>query len=109
MRIPMRKLKKALFAAVALALMSSPAWTVVSQSTQGGSMRDPFVLELPDIGGASITAPEAVIPTPDIHTIRLLVKRPFSDSINYGKIHTFINGESAGTIQNTRSGRDGYI
>jgi hypothetical protein len=109
MRNSMRKLKKALFASVALALISSPAWTVLSQSTQSGSMRDPFVLELPDIGNVSITAPEAVIPTPEIHTIRLLVRRPFSDSINYGKIHTFINGESAGTIQNTRAGRDGYI
>jgi hypothetical protein len=105
----MRKLKKALLASVAFALLSSPAWIVSSDSTQGGSMRDPFVLELPDIGGTQITAPEAVIPTADIHVIRLLVRRPFSDSINYGKIHTFINGESAGTIQNTRSGRDGYI
>lgn len=75
----------------------------------GGDSREPFSLELPDIGIAPITAPEARIQTADVQTLRLRLKKPFSDSINYGSIHTYINGESAGTIQDKRSVADGYI
>jgi len=78
-------------------------------ATMEGSLREPFALELPDIGGGLITAPEAAIPTAGIHTLRLLIRRPFADSINYGKIFTRINGESAGTIQGANAGRDGII
>lgn len=111
-RDSMRKLNKIIFASYAsglLGLLLSPALFLSSASTESQSMREPFALELPDIGGPRITAPEAAIPTTEIHSIRLLVKKPFADSINYGKIYTSINGESAGTIQNINAGRDGYI
>lgn len=76
---------------------------------QTASLRDPFALVLPDIDDTPITAPEVGITTANLHTIRLLVRKPFADAINYGKIHTTINGESAGTIQSINAGRDGYI
>jgi len=71
--------------------------------------RKPFALELPEIGSGQITAPEASIPTAELKIIRLRVRQPYADAINYGKIFTKINGESAGTIQSIRAGTDGYV
>lgn len=72
--------------------------------------RAPFALELPDVGGPPITAVEAHIPTTSLRTLKLTIRQPFADTINYGKIYTAINGEAANTIcGNIRSGRDGKI
>ena len=72
--------------------------------------RAPFSLELPDIGGPPITAVEVRIPTTELRTMKLTVRQPFADAINYGKIYTAINGEAANTIcGNIKSGRDGKI
>ena len=67
-------------------------------------MRAPFSLELPDIGRAQMTESEINIPASNIHKLRLRVRKPYADSINYGKIYTKINGESAVVIQTP--GRD---
>ena len=72
--------------------------------------RAPFSLELPDIEGPPITAVEAHIPTTEVRTMKLTVRQPFADAINYGKIYTAINGEQANTIcGNIRAGRDGKV
>jgi hypothetical protein len=71
--------------------------------------RQPFALELPDIGVGQITAPEATIPTSNLSRLRFRIRKPYADSINYGKIYTTINGEAAGTIQNVNSDNDGYV
>ena len=72
--------------------------------------RAPFALELPDLGGAPITAVEARIPTTNLRSLRIKISQPFSDEINYGQIYTTINGEAANTIcGNIRSGRDGKV
>jgi hypothetical protein len=98
--------KLILASALALAFIASGTSLALQQGADG---REPFSLELPDIGIAPITAPEARIQTADVQTLRLRLKKPFADSINYGTIHTYINGESAGTIQDKRSVADGYI
>jgi hypothetical protein len=92
----------------AAALLWQPSDEATSAPLDEAEQRKPFSLELPDIGGEPITASEAVIPTHDLHTLRLRVHKPYSDRINYGKIYTKINGEAAGTIQDIRSTRDGY-
>ena len=72
--------------------------------------RAPFALELPDIGGPPITAVEAQIPTTKLRTLKLTIRNPFADSINYGEIYTAINGEAANTIcGNVKSSRDGKV
>jgi len=72
--------------------------------------RAPFALELPDVGGALITSVEARIPTTKLRTLKLTIRNPFADSINYGEIYTAINGEAANTIcGNVRSSRDGKV
>ncbi|MCP9496398.1 MAG: caspase family protein [Pyrinomonadaceae bacterium MAG19_C2-C3] len=73
------------------------------------SPRAPFVLELPDLNDMRIVAPEAYIPVANLHTLRFRVLNPFAGEIDYGKIYTTINGESAGTIQSSGAGRDGYL
>ncbi|HEV7374834.1 MAG TPA: caspase family protein [Pyrinomonadaceae bacterium] len=73
------------------------------------SQRAPFSLELPDVGAAVITAAQARVPTANLRTLRFKVRQPFADSIDPGKIYTFINGEAAATIQGVKSGRDGRI
>src|SRR5436309_13218662 len=85
-------------ASVALLLpaLKSSSATLVDESER----RKPFSLELPDIASGPITAPEATIPTAELHTLRLRVANPYAEGINYGKLFTKINGESAGTIQN---------
>jgi Caspase domain len=71
--------------------------------------RSPFVLELPEAGGQPITAPEASIPTHELTRITLRVLKPYADGINYSRIHTKINGESADTIFNYGSDLRGYV
>src|SRR5260370_23666493 len=65
---------------------------------------------MPDIGTAPITAVETHIPTTELRTMKLTVRQPFADAINYGKIYTAINGEAANTIcGNIRSSRVGKV
>ncbi len=105
----MRRFYSALFlVALGAALLWLPSSEVSSAPLDEAEQRRPFALELPDLGGAPITASEAVIPTHELHTIRLRVQKPYADQINYGKIYTKINGEAAGTIQDIRPVRDGY-
>lgn len=81
-----------------------------SPSAPGGQdQRQPFVLELPDLGGQLITAPEASIPTANLHSVRLHLRQPFAARINYGKVYTKINGESAGPIQSSTASSNGNI
>jgi hypothetical protein len=84
-------------------------WSGATVPQQAPS-RAPFALELPDISGASITAVEARIPTTKLRTLKLTIRNPFADSINYGEIYTAINGEAANTIcGNVKSSRDGKV
>jgi caspase domain-containing protein len=81
-----------------------------SMQPQQTPSRAPFALELPDISGPPITSVEARIPTTALQTLKLTIRQPFADSINYGQIYTAINGEAANTIcGNIRSGRDGKV
>ena len=87
-----------------------PARRSEATAPQQTPSRAPFALELPDIGGAPITAVEARIPTTDLRSLKLTIRNPFADSINYGQIYTAINGEAANTIcGNIRSSRDGKV
>jgi hypothetical protein len=76
---------------------------------QEASLRAPFSLELPDVGGAPITEPEVNIPTSNLHKLRLRVRKPYADAINYGKIYTKINGEAAVVIQTPGRDRNDHI
>ena len=88
------------------ALRSSTAAPILVDEPE---RRRPFTLELPDLASGPITAPETAIPSADLHTLRLRVANPYAESINYGKIYTRVNGESAGTIQNIRASSAGHI
>jgi hypothetical protein len=76
---------------------------------QEASLRAPFSLELPEIGVAPVTDPEINIPTSNLHKLRLRVRKPYADTINYGKIYTKVNGESAVVIQTPGRDRDDHI
>jgi len=93
-------------------LLTAPSDRVSLIRMAGGqeaSLRAPFSLELPDIGGAPITEPEINIPTSNLHKLRLRVRKPYADSINYGKIYTKVNGEAAVVIQTPGRDRDDHI
>ena len=92
-----------------VALLQPPIKSSSAALVDESDRRKPFSLELPDISSGPITAPEATIPTADLHTLKLRVANPYAEGINYGKIFTKINGESAGTIQNIRASSAGHI
>lgn len=95
-----------------LLLATAPSVRQRTRATtpQRAPSRAPFALELPEIGGPPITSVESHIPTTDLRTIKMTVRQPFADSINYGKIFTTINGEAANTIcGNIRASRDGKV
>ena len=94
-------------AAPSAVLSSSPATPALQLDPD--EQRKPFALELPDLDGLTITAPEARIPHANLQRLRLHVRQPAPDAISYGRIYTKINGESAGTIQESRPSRDGYV
>ncbi len=93
----------------ALTLPTLQTSTAAPVLVDEGERRKPFALELPDIASGPITAPETAIPSPDLHTLRLRVANPYAETINYGKIFTKVNGESAGTIQSIRASSNGNI
>src|SRR5215470_6269287 len=93
-------------------LLTSPSDRMSLIRMAGGqeaSLRAPFSLELPDIGRAPITEPEINIPTSNLHKLRLRVRKPYADSINYGKIYTKVNGEAAVVIQTPGRDRNDHI
>jgi hypothetical protein len=93
-------------------LLASPSDRMPFVRTAGGqeaSLRAPFSLELPDVGVAPITEPEVNIPTSNLHKLRLRVRKPYADSINYGKIYTKVNGEAAVVIQTPGRDRNDHI
>lgn len=71
--------------------------------------RSPFVLELPEAGGQPITAAEAHIPSAELTRIRLRVLKPYADAVDYGKIHTAVNGEAADVIFDRNADARGYV
>src|SRR5260370_482023 len=84
--------------------------SLVISAGQHTPPRTPFSLELPDVGGAPITAVEAQIATTELRTLKFTVHQLFADAINYGKIYTAINGEAANTIcGNIKASRDGNV
>jgi Caspase domain len=99
----------ALLTALLVTALVPCRWSEATVPQQTPS-RAPFALELPDIGGAPITAVESRIPTKDLRSLKLTIRNPFADAINYGQIYTAINGEAANTIcGNIRSSRDGKV
>jgi hypothetical protein len=96
-------------AGIALALPTLKSSAAAPVSADEGDQRKPFALELPDLNSGPITAPETTIPTAELHTLRLRIANPYAGAINYGKIFTKVNGESAGTIQNIRASSAGHI
>ena len=97
---------------ILVVLLASPSDRMSFIRMVGGqeaSLRAPFSLELPDVGGAPITEPEVNIPTSNLHKLRLRVRKPYADVINYGKIYTKINGEAAVVIQTPGRDRNDHI
>src|SRR5262245_13760133 len=109
----MRENRSAFFLFLILAvLLTSPSDRMSFIRAAGGqdvSLRAPFSLELPDIGAAPITETEINIPTSNLHKLRLRVRKPYADAINYGKIYTKVNGEAAVVIQTPGRDRDDHI
>jgi hypothetical protein len=83
--------------------------SIVLLGQERGSPRAPFSLDFPDLRGLSVTAPEATLPTADLHRLLVRLRKPVADDVNYGKIYTKINGEAAGVIQSIRSDQQGYV
>lgn len=99
-----------LITALLVTTLAASRGSVSSSIPQQTPSRAPFALELPEIGAGSITAVETQIPTSNLRTLKLTIRQPFADSINYGQIYTAINGEAANTIcGNIRSSRDGKV
>jgi len=99
----------ALFMFLSVAVLV-PRKSLVLTQPQRLPSRAPFSLELPELGGPSITAVEARIPTTELRTLKFTIHQPFADAINYGKIYTAINGEAANTVcGNIRVGSAGKI
>ncbi|MCI0490074.1 MAG: caspase family protein [Blastocatellia bacterium] len=78
---------------IASIIASHAAQTGQSQTITAEGLREPFILELPELK-VRITSPFANIPTADVRKVRFIVLKRFADSINYGRIFTKVNGES---------------
>jgi hypothetical protein len=108
----MRRLLIASLLLSILAVLITRPGIVLTSSRLGPTeddRRSPFVLELPEAGGQPITASEAVVPSIELTRITLRVLKPYSDAVDYGKIHTSINGEAADVIFDRNSDTRGYV
>ncbi len=109
---PVRTLRSILLALLLTPLVVAGGEGVQTDSTRSADLpsRAPFALELPDLGGAPITAVESSIPTTDLRTLKLTLREPFAARISYGRIYTAINGEAANTAcGNIMAARDGKV
>ncbi|MBI3653030.1 MAG: caspase family protein [Acidobacteria bacterium] len=71
--------------------------------------RQPFALDLPELGVNGITATETVIQRFDIQTLRLRVLNPYANLIDYGKTYILINGEAAKIASTTTASTEGQV
>lgn len=91
------------FLSITLALFSQSNLQIVANP------REPFALEISEIGGSRLTEAMIEIPTTAITQIKFFVKNPYAESIDYGQVFTKINGEAATTAQNSGADRNGKI
>jgi Caspase domain len=68
-----------------------------------------FLLEVPELNIAPTERPEMTIPSPRVNLILIHILRPAADSMDYGQIFTFINGEAVATISEVVSGERGKL
>lgn len=104
-----RLLKASLFLLAIIALVAEPRRSLTSTRPVADDERSLFALELPDVSGQIITAPEAEIPSYELSSIKLRILKPLADEVNYGGIHTKINGEAADTIFDYKSDLRGFV
>lgn len=71
--------------------------------------RAPFSLDLPALKMSGITALEIRVPTLKLDTIRIRIAQPYSDQIEYNRIYTTLNAESANKIQTVKAAATGKI
>src|SRR5919205_2627958 len=102
-------MRKLLIASLLLAPLAAALTRPRAAAVTEENKRSPFVLELPEAGGQAITAAQASIPSAQLTRITLRVLSPYADSIDYGKIHTAINGEAADVIFDRTSDLQGYV
>ncbi|MDT7689498.1 MAG: hypothetical protein QOE46_2257 [Acidobacteriota bacterium] len=108
-------MRRLLFASLFLSLLAASVMqprdgvTKARVSAKADDRRSPFVLELPEAGNQPITAAEAIIPSTGLTRITLRVLKPYADAVDYGKIHTRINGEAADVIFDRNSDARGYV
>lgn len=68
-----------------------------------------FLLEVPELNITPTEQPELTIPSPRLNLLLIHLLRPAADSIDYGQIFTFINGEAVATISEVVSGERGKL
>jgi len=102
-------MRRLLVASSFLLILAAPVARPGGGAATEADRRGPFVLELPEAGGQQITAPQSQIPSAELTRITLRVLRPYADRIDYGKIHTAINGEAADVIFDRTSDARGYV
>jgi len=71
--------------------------------------RAPFAILIPELSDNPVSTVDLTIPTSAVRTIKLIIKQPYADKIEYGKIYTKINGEAANIIQDIRRSPDGKV
>jgi hypothetical protein len=80
-----------------------------SQDLKTIPLRVPFSLEIPQLNRSGITSLEVRIGTTQINTVKIHIAEPAADKINYERIYTVVNAESANTIQTVRAASDGKV
>lgn len=68
-----------------------------------------FLLEVPELNIAPTERSEMTIPSPRVNLLLIHILRPAADSMDYGQIFTFINGEAVATISEVISGERGKL
>jgi Caspase domain len=82
--------------------MAAPA--TFEQTTMPASV---FLLEVPEANITPTEQPEMTIPSPRVNLILIHILRPAADSMDYGQIFPFINGEAVATMTNIVVGERG--
>jgi hypothetical protein len=78
-------------------------------SLQSNPVSTVFLLEIPNCGIAPTDRAELAIPSANVEDVLIHLMQPVADSIDYGQIYPYVNGEAAATVAEFTAGEHGKL
>lgn len=106
-RLRMPNMRSALLSLVLVGGLFLSSFPTLSWSSQ--LPPSAFLLEIPAFGIAPTDRPELEIPSSNLSELRIHVRKPYADLIDYSQIFPFVNREAAATVSEVTASDQGKL